>query len=422
MNMRAQWIGLLVMLAAVLPGTSYAAGLDINTCAPGFPDGAYTAKIVVCVQSMIIQVVNSMIVPLSNYMTNTVVAMMILALCVFGIRIMGGEKDLTRKGISFLLRLSLVWMFSYALGGMWVSIYDILDGLMAAVTNGYSPWVQIDRFIGRIFGFGQDASGGVRVLSQSLMGIMGAGLMTSVGGGIMFLAGIFALMNLMFFVFRVLYMYLMAMVGIGFLILISPLIIPMAIFLHTERYFKVWLDILIATMLVPVLMFAFLSMFLNGFSVMVENIFAVLGSNNNVTDFRAFWKTNQAKGSWTMPNDPNFSNRIAAQTGHAQIVPAVPSNINALMRRAHEMNVFKGATIDFGPATVRTMQRLVFMFMQLFIYAMLMKEMLSKIPDIANGIAGARAAIGSTSTGLEGRIRSAAKRATAKFAAGNPTV
>lgn len=227
----------------------------------------------------------------------------------------------------------------------------------------------------------------------------------------MFLAAFSALINLLLFIFRVVFTYLMAITVMAFLIVISPFIIPLAVFFYTERYFIRWLDTLFSAMLVPVLLFAFLSMFVNIFASLINDVYYIICGNTCVnnpaqTDFSPYWKDNQPKFGWLMPSDPNLSNRLqsAAQSGAAG-KPAVQTNINPLMRRGHDAGVFNMPGIDFGPNNVSVMQKLVYAFIGLWIFASFMKSMVGKIPEIAANIANAASGVTMQQTNIERTVR-----------------
>ncbi len=395
-------LALLLLLGLFMPGAAHAQ-LDIDVCAPGFMPWAYTSKIVYCIEGMVVVATNSMVVAISNYMRQTVGAMMVISVIVFGMRIMSGERDLVRKGVFFTLRLGLVWLYSYALGGLTGTIFDILDGAVASVSGGYSPWYQIDTFLGRIIGFGMNLS-----IDQGLLGIVGAAVFSGIGGGMMAMIGGWAILKLLLFIYRVMFIYLTALVGVGFLIVISPLIIPTAIFFYTERYFKRWLDMLIATMLVPVLLFATLSMFVNGFSIMIEDIFAIMGSNPANTNLSSFQKSNVPAAAWLMPSDPQLATNLENVTRNfGKNVPAVSPASNPLLRHAHNLSLFNFPGVDFGPNDAAIKQSLVYAFLTLLLYTMLIHEMLWKIPEIAKSIAGATAAVLTDPSGFEQNVMKA---------------
>src|SRR5688500_5192854 len=79
---------------ALLPQAAYAGGpaLSIDTCAPGFPPGSFTIKIVTCVQNSVIAATIGMMGSVAGVMGPIASALFTLAFAVFGIRVVSGEK------------------------------------------------------------------------------------------------------------------------------------------------------------------------------------------------------------------------------------------------------------------------------------------------------------------------------------------
>jgi TrbL/VirB6 plasmid conjugal transfer protein len=390
-------LSIVVMLAvglALLPAAAHAAGpgFDITTCAPG-PTWQYTQKIVTCVETKTEAAVTAMMSALASYMTPVVGAMLTLAVGVFGMRMMGGEPELRGKAIGFCIRAALVVFFFSNLGGYANSIFAI-ETQLTNLVSGVQPWTTIDSFIGTLFGVGPPPLD----ISKGLLGILGASILSSTGGGMMAFIALAAIINLLLFIFRVVFTYLMAIVMIGFLIAISPLIIPMALFVqHTERFFSKWLDILISAMLVPILMFAFLSVFLGGFSNMASDIITILqcGSapapsscNTSTINFGPFMKMNLTPGgSWLFPTDPTHATEVKTKTGNPDVgTPAVQTNMYPAARRAYQANRFTKPSVDLGPNDVKAGQQLIATFLGLWIFSSFMKSLIERIPDLASNI------------------------------------
>lgn len=359
------------------------AQLTLETCAPGHQSWEYTSIVVDCVQTAIIGATNTMMGGLSNYMGPIVGAAMVLVIAIFGIRIASGEPQLIPKAVGFLLRLAIVLMFSYNLGGFSSAFFGIEAQLTALASGGYSPWLQIDTFLGQLFGFGEGLQ-----LYQGMLGLVAASLFTSVPGMMLFGAAVMGLIKLLMFVFDIVYVYLAALIIMGFMLVLSPLVVPLALFQQTERYVKKWLDILMMSMITPVLLFGFLFMFLSIFSLLVGNIFDTLGGDN----FQGFYQLNQQKFSWMVPVESNKhaeDEDIASMNGQPQEVPAVPGNITPQLTQAFDLgSMFTTPGVNFGSNSTSIMQQLGFDFVTLAIFAAIMQTMIHGIPQVASSIAG----------------------------------
>ena len=106
----------------------------------------------------------------------------------------------------------------------------ILGKLVSLVAGGWAPWVQVDYFIGVLFGFSSNIT-----LLQGLIGIIGTALFSSTAGMALFISGLMALFNLVLFAFDLVYTYLNALITIGVLLILSPIIVPLGAFLYDRK-------------------------------------------------------------------------------------------------------------------------------------------------------------------------------------------
>lgn len=407
----------------LVPGCS-AGGITLECCAPGFQPWDFTAKVVECIRKSIKQATTDVMQALSDFMKPVVGALATLAIAIFGMRIlMGGGSNLLAQGGGFILRLCLVLMFSYNLGGFASAVFDIEDAMIGWVSPG-PPWTVLDELLGRILGVGPDPNTNI---SKGLLGIIGVSLFSSTVGGVLFIAGLSALINMLMFVFRVVFTYLTAITLIGFLIVISPLVIPMALFVqHTERFFNKWLDILFSAMLVPVLLFAVLGIFLTVFSGLINEIFTLLCGTDCVTpgsggtpsafkpggvDFSYAWKINQPKFGWLVPSDPGLTTRLQDATGITGVGnAAVQIASNPLARGSHDASPGGLPGISFGPNDVQVMQQLIYALLGLWIFASFMKSLVDQVPNIAYNITEAASYISMQPTNIEKNVQSGIKQ------------
>lgn len=437
---------LLSVLGASVPNTAHAATtpFTIESCNSGlglnYEAWQYTSMVVGCLKTTVMSITlhptNGFLYKISEYMSLLVAIMAMFAIIVFGMRIMGGEPQLKQKAVGFMLRLGLVFMFSYNLGGIGQQVFDTMDSMICMVNIGEQsasnsrqmampgilpttyapirtfdylnddqcyPWNFIDKFIGRLFGFGEHV-----LLTNGLLGIVSSALFSSTVGMLVFLTGFSAMLDILFMVLRVIFMYLTCVLSVAFMIIISPLIIPMALFYSQERYFKKWLDILLTGIFVPVFLFAFLSMFLGIYELLIDRLVNILGGVDaqGKTHFDAYWRLNQPKFSWLMPSDPNLARDFEAFTNSDKVgSPAVQSWINPYARRAIDTNLFVAPGVDFGEAGVKVAQQLVLGFISLWIFSSLMKSMIKMIPEVVKSITGAGLEVGYRALSMEAGIK-----------------
>lgn len=401
---------LVAVFAIMGVSPAHAAGLDLDTCATGFQPWDYTAKVVTCITNALRQAARTMAGDLVSYFRDTVYAMVVLAIAWHGVKILGGERQMVQNGLSLLLRAGIVFLVYSNVGAFVDTGLGVYNWVIQLFTGGYSPWIRVDRLIGKLIGMGPSL-----VLAQGLIGIIGAALLSSTAGIFMFMAGFMALLDFFFFLFNVVFIYLMSFTLVAFMLALTPLFAPLLIFFYTEQYFNKWWHIMVSATLVPTLMFAFLLLFLGIFNQLIADLFDILGfpcSNpaNFTTctppDYRAYWKMNQPAFSWMMPADPHSSQQMQAITSATDLSnPAVQSNVNPLLRRGFDKGMINTPGVDFGPNHVKITEQLMFAFISLWIFSTLMKSFLGKIPHIADDISGALNRITVEPTQIESTLR-----------------
>jgi hypothetical protein len=373
-------------LSVALPGQTYAAsaspGLSIDTCAPGFQPWDITPKIVRCVENSVITAIINMLAALKMYLYPMAAALMALGIALFGIRVVGGEKP--GRSAMFLIRATLIAYFWWNLDAYAISVFGIQQEFISIISGGYSPWYQIDNLMGNLAGFGPTLA-----LFQGLIGLLGAALMSSSIGFILGTVGIHAMITLMMFVFNVVYTYLASIIMLGFLVVISPLFLPWAIFFITERYLKKLIDMIIAVLLMPALLFAFIQLFMGIFDVLIIDIIDTIPGGRNM---RGILRINNPVFGWVMPSDTSLMERLQAFRNAENIppvaAPPVGTTVNPFMRHGFSSGAFNLAAVNFGPNEHEWVKSLVYKCIALLLFAHLMKAMVGRIPQISSSIAG----------------------------------
>lgn len=367
-----------------------------DACMPGSEVKGYSHRVTMCVRESVIAAVNKVMTILSAFMVPVFSGLATLAIAIFGIRVMGGEQQISKQSIGFIIRFAIILWFLAELQWFSQSIFSITDQLIHLVTGAqWTPWQQIDAFLGKLLGFGQDQHGGKIMLFNGVIGLLGGSLFSSTFGLMLFMMGISAIISIVLFIFQVVYLYLTSIVVIGFLIIISPLIIPFAIFYYSEKYFRQWLQLLMATMLTPMMMFAFLFIFLNIFDLLIADIFEIVPSDS----LPAYLRTDQPLLSWLMPADADVSKymqsiqvRPEGASPNAIFSPPIQTNMDVMARNSISSNIGNPPLVYFGANDTGVKQNLIYTFVTLWIFSTLMKSMLTAIPGIASSIAGSRGA------------------------------
>ncbi|MBV8940087.1 MAG: type IV secretion system protein [Alphaproteobacteria bacterium] len=362
--------------------------ISLQTCAGAgglaAPQPWQVTRIIVnCVDGTIRMAVLVGMTALSTYMMPIALIIFILAVSFSGVRLALADEDMKEDAIGFLLRLLLVMAFCYNMGGLAGVPFMAVDEGVAIVSGGVAPWDLIDLSVAKLLGFSPQVT-----LAQGVLGVIGASLFSSGTGAVMFFLGFTVILQLLMFMYRAVYTYLLAVTVIGYSVFLSALVIPLAIFQKTDRYFQKWLDILLAAILVPIMLFAFLGIFMTLVNNAIATLFNVLGN-----DFQSFWRASPPYFSWMLLSDPAVLKQYETPAS-PQGAAMVQSFVNPLMGRSMNLDIFNPSVIDFGPDHFKRMQAVVLALVSFALTLYAVTSLLSAIPGIAEDIAGVMTGIG----------------------------
>lgn len=261
------------------------------------------SRIVICVHDTMLWAVESFLVPLAGAMSGSIAAACVLAVALFGLKIItGGVQRITAEGVQFGIKLAAVIIFTANFANYFPSIIAVMDYLVqtassyfifsqqnfdclatsgtkgvdpysAALGEKYfsiSPWVSIDCVLDRLIGGIMPAAPGTTdTLASGVLGFLVGCIFSGPAGFALFLAGIAFLFVILLALFKAMYMYLICFIGLCFLACLSPLFIPLILFKVTHQYFEKWLRMLIGLILQPMFMFAYLSLLLAALDIVI---------------------------------------------------------------------------------------------------------------------------------------------------------
>lgn len=247
-----------------------------------------------------------------------VASILTLGIAVYGIMVAIGMLDkIGRDTFMFLMKLSLVTFFTLSSGKMYDSVIGAMDGMgqmvvrvspglngvsssaganynsmicyqnmkAAAVNQGkllVGPWAAMDCLVDTVFGLktSQGVSGtsldtggasnwftqqtsnpqlSGNGLQRGMLYFFFSGMKTSVLGFILGLLGCVFMWGLIAMIIKALFTYIAGYIGITFMMIISPLFIPFALFQTTKQYFDKWVKLTISFALQPVIILLFVS-------------------------------------------------------------------------------------------------------------------------------------------------------------------
>ncbi len=276
-------------------------------------DSSFAVKVVYCVKLAVFTTTQTFLAQTSAAMIPIVSAVMALSITLLGVRIVTGERDPQKMVFAMLLKFGIVWLFVDNLGqlafdgGLTGPIFRTMEQLQAAIiptmyqsgtcqlgNSGLSgsyldpvtfePWEYIDCILDYVFGFGVQAS-----IASSIFGFIGSAFFSGTMGMMVFTLGISLVLSLAFFAFRAVYIVLLCYIYVGFLIVLSPLFIPLLMFKVTEDAFNKWLWNLIGGIFQPLVMVAYLALAMPLLDTMVfgegdQSLVKTLGKGKEITD------------------------------------------------------------------------------------------------------------------------------------------
>ena len=157
----------------------------------------------------------------------------------------------------------------------------------AAVDMGQpitGPWMAMDCLIDTVFGIKMEArsgnlnnftgNGGAegwfnsnlegQGLQRGMIYFFFSGMKTSITGLMLGILGFIFMWGLITMIIKALMTYIIGYIGIAFMMIISPLFIPLMLFRETKQYFDKWVKLVLSFALQPVLILLFVSLSIAG--------------------------------------------------------------------------------------------------------------------------------------------------------------
>ncbi len=395
---------------AIPPTTFVATAADENNtyrCIK--PDSTkYTEQIVECfnlpIRNSVLNPTDGLLLKLSEFMSTILQSVIVIAIALFGVRMIAGEQNLAPQAISLILKIGIMLFLVDNVGGYAGSFFGIFDQALTLVTPGITPWQMIDSFLGEILGFATFDSPD-RTIKDGIIGLLQGSLFAKNFGAMLSIVGGFAIFSLLLFIFQTVYLYLSSILAIAFLILLIPIIGPFIIFGYTGRFLDKWLDLFIYSIITPMLMFAFMAFFLSPdptsgskglFKDSADKIMLIIDpAYTGRTDYlkRCLHPNEPVIFSSNMSTEPNVYNYLEDLTKS----PTIPSEaapvqtfMNPNLQKAFDNNIINLRVTKFdcgGPEDGKMKMDLLYELIILLILAILMNSMLTRIPSIASDIA-----------------------------------
>ena len=356
-----------------------------------------------CVLDVFYDAVGKAFTPVATFMNPVIGAMLMLAILIFGIKVLGRGAG-WGEALGFLMRIGIMLMFFSQLSTI-LSATLQMQGQLVQWTSGTDALNQIDEILAVLIGFG-----GKLTIASGLVGILSGAMLSSAFGFTLFFFGVKAILDVVFFVIQALFVYLTAYIVLLFMVVISPLVVPMAIFNYTERYAMSWVKICVAAMLTPMFLMIALTGFIGPIKGAVQDVFTAIGVEGDVfstgkeRDFAVFARSQEAPFAWLMPADANLTQQISG--GRELQNPPIPSYLNPNMRFGYSTAPFDTSGLSFGLNTVEIVKKVLIALAKLMVLTYLVRSLVDQMPIIASGIAGGGHGIfNMRPTAIEGEIK-----------------
>ena len=211
-----------------------------------------------------------------------VMAVLVLSVVFFGISFTIGLIPLQAKDfMGYLIKFACVFIFAtqsdYLIGfGYKILITGVRDGVAVAVSglypnplaadhvsNGADMYGYLDKFLGKAISFATDYVGikkdGTNNAALCNNALFAAMAIMAVAFPPIFYIGVMIIFKITLTFLRAVFGYVYALVGIAFLLTLSPFFLSFFLFKATRSFFEKWIGYLISMSLQMVIVFAFLS-------------------------------------------------------------------------------------------------------------------------------------------------------------------
>lgn len=277
-------------------------------------------RIVGCIRDTVTWATYAFLMPFSVAMSHIVQLLSTLAVMAYGFNVLFVRQQRLKTDAYILaIKLGAVMMFSWNFGGAYPLILDSVDWMVNTVSAyivyslplscpfSFSIWERVDCALDRLVGGILPGS----ALSAGFLGFLFGSIFSGATGFAIFLMGLSFVVTILMAIFKAVYIYLSSFIAVSMLVIISPMIIPLILFRNTKAYFEKWLRLLMGVMLQPLFLFAYLSMLLAAFDVVIysgpKSLYATIaGQEAYVPNFRiGNWMI--AKGAYVERSELDLS-------------------------------------------------------------------------------------------------------------------
>jgi hypothetical protein len=444
---------LLVLLSVLTPNhaeaLSFVSPLDGTTvsCDVSATE-SIAVKVVSCIKTIVNGYSTAFLQYMSDFMRPIILALMLLSVILTAMRVMLGERNPAKIILSSFFKMVVVIGLSdnlgassgmFGPGGIKDATFSLMEGLQVVIIDNmysstatcdlnshsgvsggvitsttYRPFAYMDCILQYVMGFNVAAG-----IGASLLGFVSSALFSGTMGAAVFFFGVATLLAITFFVLRVIFTVIICYVYAGLLIGLGPLIVWTLMFKYCEQtFFKYFYNIL-AAVLMPFLMVAFMAVAIPLLDKYVldpatpTSLVNVLGTNQNVappggTRIVDHYRSESSLCDAQFPTDPLFSQGLDASKIRE-------NSLNPLKTGGFDWcSAFKVSSVDLGDNHNKKLWKIAQSLLQITFVVWIITSVGNWIPNLVTGLlqsSGGRALAGVIGDGmpLEGVLQSGFK-------------
>lgn len=263
-----------------------------------------TLRVVVAVKAVMLPALQWMMMEFYAIMAPAINAFLLLVMVVFGVQVATGAVRSPRGDFVILgIKLALVYEFTANISGWVPMLMEASDEMLAIFSkmltenffgcstdtlmppgitvdnpDQYLVWKQLDCIFIKFLGFSS-----VGVGASIFAGLLASTAISEYFGPLITVAGVGGFIGFLYAILRVTYTYIISIIGLSFMLIISPMFVPLVLFQATRSYFDKWLSNTGAFFLQPAMQMALVAFMVQVFAVTIftseRSVMAVIMCN-----------------------------------------------------------------------------------------------------------------------------------------------
>lgn len=378
-------------------------------------DDGFTFLVVTCLQAAIEDATYRLLADFSDIMWEPIAALITLQISLFGVHAVMGSSEINKRFFALLLKIGCVVLFADNLGGFAPTIFGIMEEAQRIIIEniGYTGdmecdaaaaaaafynsevWVKMDCILNKLFQYEEPL-----LLYNAIFALISSALFSGSMGVAVFFMGITMLLNVLGFVFYAVYIFIVAYMYVGFLIIISPLLVPLLLVGVSVGTYERWLYNMMGGIAIPVFVFAYLTITL---PVLDHSIFGAAGSLQEVLgdELYEWYRNEQQWCSQQIGTDRDNYRNVPATGGFDYITGPLKNIVTPILSgNTDYCATFGTSSLDFLEDHVEMLMKILDAVLRILITAYLLTTLLKQMPTVAAQIF--RGGFGLAKLGMDG--------------------